>query len=127
MMNPSLIAPCGMNCNICLGHLRENNRCPGCNIKDDNKPKTRTNCYIKNCKVLKHNDWKYCSKKCESYPCQKLTNLDKRYRIKYSMSMIDNLEFIDKNGIRKFIKNEDKKWIKGNKIFCVHNKKYFGL
>ena len=25
-----LIAPCGMNCAVCLGYLREKNKCPGC-------------------------------------------------------------------------------------------------
>lgn len=43
------------------------------------------------------------------------------------MSMIENLEFINRHGIRKFTKHEDKRWIKGNKIFCVHNKDYYNI
>jgi len=126
-MNPSLIAPCGMNCNLCIAHLREKNKCPGCRICIDDKPKTRTGCIIKNCKILKDNDLKYCSNICEKYPCQRLKHLDKRYKSKYAMSMIHNLEFIKENGLRKFLKNEKQKWIKDNKIFCVHNKKYFEM
>jgi len=126
-MKSSLIAPCGMNCNLCMAHLREKNSCPGCRIKNADKPKTRTECIIKNCQILKDNNLKYCSKKCDEYPCQRLKNLDKRYRTKYSMSMIDNLEFIDQNGVKNFLQNEEKKWIKGNKIFCVHDKKHYEL
>ena len=43
------------------------------------------------------------------------------------MSMIENLENIKKDGIRRFIKGEEKRWMKGGKVFCVHNKKYFDL
>ena len=41
------------------------------------------------------------------------------------MSMIENLENIEKKGIRKFIEQEKKRWIKKGKIFCVHDKKYY--
>ena len=34
-LDATLIAPCGMNCGICVGHLREKNRCAGCNSDDD--------------------------------------------------------------------------------------------
>jgi hypothetical protein len=51
--------------------------------------------------------------------------LDKRYRTKYGMSMIENLEFIDKKGIRKFLKNEEGKWTRKGKTLCVHNKKLY--
>ena len=41
--------------------------------------------------------------------------------------MIKNLEFIKDKGIRKFINKEKQRWIKDDKIFCVHRKKYFSL
>jgi len=41
--------------------------------------------------------------------------------------MIENLENIKKLGIRKFIEKEKKRWIKGNQIFCVHNKQYYSI
>jgi hypothetical protein len=129
-MNSKLIAPCGMNCNLCLAHLREKSKylcsCSGCRSNKD-KPKSCDQCIIRNCEILKKNNWKYCSNKCKKYPCLRLKNIDKRYRTKYGMSMIENLENIKEKGIRKFIKNEEKRWIKGNRIFCVHNKKYFAI
>ena len=41
--------------------------------------------------------------------------------------MIDNLRFIDEKGIKKFIKEQKNKYIKENKIFCIHNKEYLLL
>ena len=64
---------------------------------------------------------KYCFK-CKNFPCDYLKHLDKRYRIKYNMSMIENLENINKLGIRKFIKNEKMKWgcPECGGTICVH-------
>jgi hypothetical protein len=126
-MKTKLIAPCGMNCNLCIAFLREKNKCPGCNFQGKPNSDYFRKCTIKNCKIIEKNNWKFCSDKCEKFPCKRLKNLDKRYKTKYSMSMIENLEKIKKKGILKFIKGEEKRWIKGNKIFCVHNKKYFDL
>lgn len=121
-MKSYLIAPCGMNCNLCRGYLREKNKCPGCRIIDANKPETRQRCTIKMCLVLSGNKLKFCSSRCPTYPCKSLKSLDKRYRTKYGMSMIENLEFIDQNGIRKFIRHEEKRWTcsKCGNVLCVH-------
>jgi len=43
------------------------------------------------------------------------------------MSMIENLEVIKKSGMQKFIRTEKKRWIKGNKVLCVHDKEYYEL
>ena len=126
-MKTALIAPCGMNCNLCVAYLRDKNTCPGCRNDDKKTSKYRMSCIIKNCDQLKKNNWKYCSDKCEKFPCKRLKNLDKRYRNKYEMSMIENLENIEKLGIRKFIEKEKKRWIKGNQIYCVHNKQYYPI
>ena len=103
-----LIAPCGMNCGICMAYLRDKNHCPGCNGPDDKKPSTScVKCIIKNCETIKK--VKFCFK-CEKYPCTRLKNLDKRYRTKYGMSMIENLENIKNLGIRQCVKNEGVRW-----------------
>lgn len=114
-----LIAPCGMNCGVCMAYLREKNHCPSCNYPDDDKSVSVLRCIIKNCETIKK--VKFCYK-CEKYPCTRLKNLDKRYRTKYHMSMIENLENIKKLGIRQFVKNEQVRWrcpkCGGN--ICVH-------
>jgi len=121
------IAPCGMNCDLCLGSIREKNRCPGCRDLDKKRPRTRTKCTIRNCEELANNKWKYCSERCGKYPCRRLKQLDKRYSTKYGMSMIENLDMIDEKGVREFIANEKKRWIKDGRIFCVHRKEYFEI
>ena len=117
----SLIAPCGMNCSICRGFLRERNKCPGCREIDINKPISRSKCKIKNCNELNKNNFKFCIK-CKTYPCQRMKQLDKRYRTKYNMSMFENLEYINKYGIRQFIKNEKARWTCSycGSTICVH-------
>ena len=59
---------------------------------------------------------------CTIYPCKRLKQLDKRYRNKYHMSMIENLNFIQKQGIRKFITWQKEKWTckKCQHLLCVH-------
>jgi hypothetical protein len=104
-----LIAPCGMNCGICMAHLREKNHCPGCRGSDVGKAASCVNCKIKNCKVLKEKKANFCFE-CKQIPCERLNHLDKRYRTKYNMSMLENLENIKKIGIRKFVRNEKIRW-----------------
>lgn len=119
------IAPCGMNCALCLGFQREKNKCPGCRNIKITKSKYIRKCIIKNCPILKEKDLKYCSSKCEKYPCTRLKNLDTRYRKRYRMSMIENLTYIQKYDIEKFIDKENKKWkcSKCGSLLCVHRTK----
>ncbi len=119
----SLIAPCGMNCGICMAFLREKNKCHGCRIVDNDKPISRVRCRIKNCKNIRNGRTKFCFE-CEKFPCDRMKHLDKRYRTKYNMSMIENLENIKNFGIRKFLKDEDVRWIctKCGGTICVHKR-----
>ena len=121
----NLIAPCGMNCRLCWGYIREKNTCPGClriDNKESQKSKYRTTCKIRNCEKINGGKTKYCSGSCDSFPCARLNRLDKRYRTKYGMSMIDNLKMINEFGIRHFIQNEKQKWIcpECGEMICVH-------
>lgn len=104
------IAPCGMNCGLCIGHLRERKPCTGCGRFDDkNMPQGCRNCIIVNCDLLAQTESGFCFD-CSKYPCTRLKNLDKRYRTKYGMSMIENLTFIKDQGLDQFIRNEQKRW-----------------
>ena len=105
----TMIAPCGMNCALCAGHLREKNRCPGCNHRDDAiKAGACRRCTIKLCEKQGRPN-RFCFR-CPVYPCRRLRDLDKRYRTRYGMSMLDNLEFIRENGVRRFVAREKERW-----------------
>ncbi len=120
------IAPCGMNCGICSGFLREKNTCPGCRHMGEKTSLTHKKylrkCIIRNCPEIEKNKWKFCSSKCTQFPCQRMKALDKRYRTRYRMSMIENLQYIEKNGIRAFVKKENKRWACStcDGVVCVH-------
>ena len=116
-----LIAPCGMNCSICLGYLREKNKCSGCRIDSENKPRYCYTCRIKNCEFLKETKSGFCFD-CKKIPCTRLKQLDKRYRTRYGMSMIENLTFIKESGIEKFVNKETIRWRckKCGGTICVH-------
>jgi hypothetical protein len=120
-INATLIAPCGMNCRLCRAYTRDKKACPGCRGDDSIKPKTRVTCQIKNCEKMLQGKVRYCFD-CDSFPCDRLNNLDERYRAKYGMSMINNLDEIKKFGIRVFMNNEKERWAcpSCGDIICVH-------
>ena len=124
-LNAQLIAPCGMNCGICMAYLREKNKCPGCRAADTNKAISCIRCKIKNCEIIQKGEVKYCFECVKT--CARLKQLDKRYRTKYGMSMIENLEFIKNNGIDAFIAQQEAKYKcpACGGVICVHNKKCY--
>jgi hypothetical protein len=121
VMNIELIAPCGMNCGICLAYLRKDRKCPGCRGNDVGKNKSCVRCIIKNCEKIKTSKSGFCYE-CTEYPCQRLKQLDKRYRTKYSMSMIENLGNIKTIGLVAFVRQEEERWrcSKCGGTICVH-------
>lgn len=117
-----LIASCGMNCGLCIGFLRKKNPCAGCfKIGDVNKPKSCRSCAIANCEKLVATDSGLCYE-CQIFPCARLKRLDKRYRTKYGMSMVENLNFIKKKGMEGFLKREEQRWVCKfcGEGLCVH-------
>jgi hypothetical protein len=105
-----MIAPCGMNCGLCIGHLREKNPCGGClSNNDNNKPNVCRSCSVVICEYLAKTESGFCFD-CPKYPCKRLCALDKRYSTKYGMSMFENLLFIKENGINSFLESEEEKW-----------------
>jgi len=107
MMNETLIAPCGMNCSLCVSYLALKNDlkkkrfgktyCDGC------LPRGKNCAFMKKqCDLLGKGQVRFCNE-CGDFPCRRLKTLDKRYRTKYHMSMIDNLEYIKNNGVGSFL------------------------
>lgn len=119
-MKKELIAPCGMNCGVCLHYLRAENKCPGCftGRKVNGRP---IKCSRRLCSKRRG---RFCYE-CDEYPCESIKTLDERYRKRYGMSEIENLKFIKKHGLEEFIKEQEKKYVKNGCVFCVHDKKYY--
>ncbi len=109
-----LVAPCGMNCGICSGYLAARHDmkksgvsmpyCPGC------RPRNKSCAFLKKrCQLLREGIVKFCYE-CPDFPCNHLKTLDKRYRERYHMSMLDNLVFIREHGLEAFLQKEAEKW-----------------
>ena len=126
-MDEVLIAPCGMNCGVCSSYLARHydlksqgfmkGYCTGC------RPRGKNCAFMKkSCDLLGNGLVQYCYE-CEEFPCHRLKGLDKRYRTKYHMSMIDNLQFIKAHGMKKFLEKEEEKWKcpECGGTICCHN------
>jgi len=127
LMDEELIAPCGMNCSLCIAYLFEQKDlnkygfhrkyCPGC------IPRGKNCIHMADaCELLGKGLVRFCFE-CETYPCKRLKTLDKRYRTKYHMSMIENLNLIRDEGMEVFLKSQETKWrcsTCGGTI-CCHN------
>jgi len=119
-----LIAACGMNCRICIGYFgytvsgkKRKMKCIGC------KPRDKSCAFLKKyCKKLTKKEINYCYE-CSKFPCTHLKNLDKLYRKRYNMSMIENLEYIRDKGMDQFLRQQQKKYqcSKCGGVICVHN------
>lgn len=116
-----LIAPCGMNCALCLAFQRLKKRCPGCREEDPNKSHYCQMCIIRNCPTIQNNLSHFCYE-CENMPCKRLKLLDKRYRTKYGMSMIENLIEIKEKSMEVFLTHQVEKYTckTCGGLICVH-------
>jgi hypothetical protein len=128
-MEEILIAPCGMNCNVCASYLAYKYQvkdkgirlsyCTGCRPRDKQCAFLKKKCRSG---LLLTGKVDYCYE-CPDFPCERLQHLDKRYMANYRTSFIENLEYIRERGISRFLLREKEKWKCprcGNVISC-HN------
>lgn len=126
-MKKELIAPCGMNCSLCISYQSlsydlnkkgfQKKYCPGC------RPRGKNCTYLSGyCQLLAKGQVEYCFE-CQDFPCIRLKALDKRYRNKYHMSMIDNLKYIQTKGMEEFLASQEKRWQCDTcgSLICCHN------
>jgi len=127
-MKEELIAPCGMNCSLCVAYIFGKNDlnkkgfhkkyCPGCIPRGKNCMFALSN----HCDLIGKGKVRFCYE-CNTFPCEGLKRLDKRYKTKYNMSMIDNLNYIKDNGMDKFLLKDTNKWKCSScgDLKCCHN------
>lgn len=104
-MRAELIAPCGMNCNLCSWVLDPSKPgCVGC------RPRGRGCIHKKGlCARLARQEISSCHK-CEDFPCQNLVAIDARYCQTHNYSFIENLLFIRTHGMPAFLRREVKRY-----------------
>ncbi len=124
---PELVAPCGMNCNVCSGYLAiqhdvkskgiRMSYCTGC------RPRDKKCAFLKKrCSRLLNHTVQFCYE-CPEYPCENLRHIDTRYQTFFRMSLLENLIYIKKNGMEKFLKTQEEKWRcpSCGGALCCHN------
>ena len=92
-------------------------RCAGC------RPRNKKCAYLKKwCPELAESRVTYCFD-CKSFPCHRLRTIDKRYKTRYKMSMIDNLQYIKEYGTGEFLETQEKLWkcMRCRGMICCHN------
>lgn len=125
-----LIAPCGMDCGICSHYLAYSHnfpkrkgipQCIGC------RERNKLCAFIKkDCGLLRKNKINFCFV-CDTFPCQNLKRMDKKYTDRYGMSFVDNLVFIKEKGLNKFLPRQKRKYTcsQCGDTVCIHNKKCY--
>jgi hypothetical protein len=58
---------------------------------------------------LAKNEIKF-SFECKNMPCDNLNRLDRRYRKRYDMSMVENLKDLTEKGMKKFLRVQEEKY-----------------
>jgi len=126
-LRKELIAPCGMNCNVCSSYLALENDakakgvklpyCIGCRLRDK-----QCSFVKKKCKKLQNHKVEFCYE-CDKFPCELIITLGKSYEKRYRMNMVENLRYIKEHGLTKFLEAEKEKWKchKCGKVICCHN------
>lgn len=114
-MNRQLVAPCGMNCALCQAYQGKGFACHGCGHGGERKA-------CQNCAIQKSENKKVFCFECAEYLCKRLKALDKRYRTKYHMSMLENLASIQTKGLEEFARQQDERYrcSKCGKLRTVH-------
>lgn len=87
VIDPGMLAPCGMNCMVCYKHCNHKKPCPGCLKGDAAKPEHCRKCAIKSC--VGEKGLALCHH-CHQYPCKLIKNLEKTYRKRYGVSLMAN-------------------------------------
>jgi len=121
-----LIAPCEMNCGLCVSYLGGKNDinrqrfhrkyCEGC------LPRGKGCLYMAgSCALVGTGAVRFCFE-CPDFPCRRLKDLDRRYRARYRMSMIENLREIQENGMDAFLRKEAERWScpSCGEMICCH-------
>lgn len=103
----AMLAPCGMNCMVCYKHCHVNNPCAGCFQEDNGKPAHCRACKIKDC--IQAKKLSYCYE-CPVYPCARLRYLEKSYRTRYDVSLLENSAFVKEHGLEAFMQRQKERY-----------------
>ena len=106
-IEPSLFAPCGMNCLVCYKHCYHKKPCAGCLNCDKGKPEHCRECKIKDC--VAEQGILYCYQ-CRTFPCARIKSLEKSYRGRYRTSLMENSRAVKEIGLAAFMRSQKERY-----------------
>ena len=107
----AMLAPCGMNCYVCYVYLKEKKPCLGCRGREESKPEHCRKCKIKDCALSRGVDFCF---DCPTFPCSTIKRMDKGYKQRYQVSLMENAIRIKAVGAKQHLLEEKEKWT------CLH-------
>lgn len=131
MEENNLAGRCGAYCGACRSYLLQKKSlfeekgykrgCKGCKVQDKNCAFVK-----KGCKALRNKEIEYCFE-CEKMPCERLTSINNRYKSKYNVNFLDNLNRMKEIGVDQWL--EEQKLLYtcpecGGEI-CVHDEECY--
>src|SRR5512139_1118936 len=102
-----MLAPCGITCYACYVHLRAKKSCDGCHGPDGSKPEHCRACKIKDCAA--GHGVAFCHE-CETFPCAIIRRLDRSYRQRYRVSLVENGLRLKAVGVDVWLAEERARW-----------------
>lgn len=112
LFSAEMIAPCGLDCSLCMMAQAREKPCPGCHGPDENKFFYCSQlCGIMKCRKRKEQNYTFCDE-CPDYPCEDVMEKENRYTGEYPLreSPLENLKLIREKGMEAFLQMEKARW-----------------
>jgi len=112
LISPEMIAPCGLDCGLCMMAQAPEKPCPGCRGPEENKFFYCSQlCGIMKCAKRREQGYDFCDE-CPDYPCEDVMEKERRYTSDYPLreSPLENLRLIREKGMEAFIAGERARW-----------------
>ncbi len=105
---PGMLAPCGVVCTACTAHLKQKKPCGGCLGPEDALSGRCQSCDRKACAKAKGLTWCF---QCNEFPCKRIKTLDKSYRARYGISLVQNGLDAKEQGVAAFLAAQRQRWL----------------
>ena len=107
VLDPTLLAPCGMHCLVCYVYFRKKKPCRGCRAMDGSQPDHCRVCKIKTC--AGEHGVAFCSD-CPDFPCTVIKRLDRSYRQRYAVSLVEDARRRQALGVEAYLLEKKARW-----------------
>ena len=125
----TLISQCGINCGACyafFGYTMAGKKrlqpCMGCKARQSLCAFIKKGCKL----IAEKKPVDYCFE-CPEFACENLVKMDTVYQERFSLSLIENLNYIKEKGMDAFLEKEkqEKTCPTCGGVICIHTKRCY--